>query len=121
VAHLEKEKKKYPGARIVLWASLECTNFSNAEFFDCNFLRCNFDNSTFVSVGIWNTVFNECTFANIDFESAYIENAILVNPKFINPVNLDNATRIIINVGTITKPVLLSHEESVKWIQEHTI
>jgi hypothetical protein len=72
-------------------------------------------------VGIWNTVFNECTFANIDFESAYIENAILVNPKFINPVNLDKATRIIINVGTITKPVLLSHEESVKWIQEHTI
>ncbi len=31
VAHLEKEKKKYPGARIVLWASLECTNFSNAK------------------------------------------------------------------------------------------
>lgn len=31
VAHLEKEKKKYPGALVVLWASLECTNFSNAK------------------------------------------------------------------------------------------
>ena len=31
VAHLQKEKKKYPGALVVLWASLECTNFSNAK------------------------------------------------------------------------------------------
>lgn len=31
VAHLEKEKQKHPKARVVLWASLECTNFSNAK------------------------------------------------------------------------------------------
>lgn len=31
VKHLEKMKKKYPDARIVLWASLECTNFSKAK------------------------------------------------------------------------------------------
>lgn len=31
VKHLEKMQKKYPNARTVLWASLECTNFSNAK------------------------------------------------------------------------------------------
>lgn len=28
---LEMAKKKYPNAKVVLWASLECTNFSNAK------------------------------------------------------------------------------------------
>ena len=31
VAHLQKERTKYPQARVVLWASLECTNFSKAK------------------------------------------------------------------------------------------
>ncbi len=31
VAHLEKMRAKYPGAYVVLWASLECTNFSKAK------------------------------------------------------------------------------------------
>jgi DNA (cytosine-5)-methyltransferase 1 len=31
VAHLKKMKAKYPDAYVVLWASLECTNFSKAK------------------------------------------------------------------------------------------
>ena len=31
VAHVERMKKIYPDALIVLWASLECTNFSKAK------------------------------------------------------------------------------------------
>ena len=31
VEHLRKMKQKYPEARVVLWASLECTNFSKAK------------------------------------------------------------------------------------------
>jgi DNA (cytosine-5)-methyltransferase 1 len=31
VAHTEKKRKEYPGALVVLWASLECTNFSKAK------------------------------------------------------------------------------------------
>lgn len=31
VKHLSKMKEKYPDAKTVLWASLECTNFSNAK------------------------------------------------------------------------------------------
>ena len=31
VLHLEKMKLQYPGAKVVLWASLECTNFSKAK------------------------------------------------------------------------------------------
>lgn len=31
IAHLEKCRKEYPDALIVLWASLECTNFSKAK------------------------------------------------------------------------------------------
>ena len=31
IKHLEKMQKKYPGAYKVLWASLECTNFSKAK------------------------------------------------------------------------------------------
>ena len=31
VAHVEKMRKKHPGAFVVLWASLECTNFSKAK------------------------------------------------------------------------------------------
>lgn len=31
VAHTEKMKKKYPNSLLVLWASLECTNFSRAK------------------------------------------------------------------------------------------
>ena len=31
VAHLKKVQKKYPDAYVVLWASLECTNFSKAK------------------------------------------------------------------------------------------
>ena len=31
VKHLEKMKKKFPDAKTVLWASLKCTNFSNAK------------------------------------------------------------------------------------------
>ena len=31
VAHLEKMRLKYPDAYVVLWASLECTNFSKAK------------------------------------------------------------------------------------------
>lgn len=31
VKHLEKVKNKYPDAYVVLWASLECTNFSKAK------------------------------------------------------------------------------------------
>lgn len=31
VAHIERMKKIYPDAQIVLWASLECTNFSKAK------------------------------------------------------------------------------------------
>lgn len=30
-AHLQKMKEKYPNAKVVLWASLECTNFSRAK------------------------------------------------------------------------------------------
>ena len=30
VVHLNRMKRKYPNALVVLWASLECTNFSNA-------------------------------------------------------------------------------------------
>lgn len=30
-AHTEKKRKDYPGALLVLWASLECTNFSKAK------------------------------------------------------------------------------------------
>lgn len=29
--HIAKSKEKYPGAKVALWASLECTNFSNAK------------------------------------------------------------------------------------------
>jgi len=31
VKHMQKMKHKYPKARVVLWASLECTNFSKAK------------------------------------------------------------------------------------------
>lgn len=31
VEHLQKMKKQYPNALVVLWASLECTNFSRAK------------------------------------------------------------------------------------------
>jgi DNA (cytosine-5)-methyltransferase 1 len=31
VAHLKKVRKKYPDAYVILWASLECTNFSKAK------------------------------------------------------------------------------------------
>lgn len=31
IAHLEKCRQKYPDALVVLWASLECTNFSKAK------------------------------------------------------------------------------------------
>lgn len=31
VKHIELAKKTYPGAKVVLWASLECTNFSRAK------------------------------------------------------------------------------------------
>lgn len=31
VKHLQKMKKKHPEAKVVLWASLECTNFSKAK------------------------------------------------------------------------------------------
>ena len=31
VAHLQKVQKRYPDAYVVLWASLECTNFSKAK------------------------------------------------------------------------------------------
>lgn len=31
VRHLQKMKKRYPMAKVVLWASLECTNFSKAK------------------------------------------------------------------------------------------
>jgi len=31
VAVTQKEREKYPGAKVVLWASLECTNFSKAK------------------------------------------------------------------------------------------
>ncbi len=31
VSHLEKKKRESPGALVVLWASLECTNFSRAK------------------------------------------------------------------------------------------
>ena len=31
VKHLQKMKRRYPHARVVLWASLECTNFSKAK------------------------------------------------------------------------------------------
>lgn len=31
IEHLEKCKAQYPGAMVVLWASLECTNFSKAK------------------------------------------------------------------------------------------
>ena len=95
-------------------------SFSNAEIFDCVFLRCAFDDSYFLSTGIWNTAFKECTFTNIDFESAYIENVVFINPTFIKPVNLNKATKITINIGTAENPILLCHEESVKWITEHS-
>ena len=31
VRHVENKKREYPGAFVVLWASLECTNFSRAK------------------------------------------------------------------------------------------
>lgn len=31
ISHLEKKKRESPGAFVVLWASLECTNFSRAK------------------------------------------------------------------------------------------
>lgn len=31
VAHIAKWQARYPQARVILWASLECTNFSNAK------------------------------------------------------------------------------------------
>ena len=31
VKHLNRQRKRYPNAYVVLWASLECTNFSKAK------------------------------------------------------------------------------------------
>ena len=31
IEHEDKERRKYPGSKVVLWASLECTNFSRAK------------------------------------------------------------------------------------------
>jgi DNA (cytosine-5)-methyltransferase 1 len=31
IAHINQLRKKYPNAKMILWASLECTNFSNAK------------------------------------------------------------------------------------------
>ncbi|MDR2009928.1 MAG: DNA cytosine methyltransferase [Bacteroidales bacterium] len=31
IKHILEERKKYPNAKVVLWASLECTNFSKAK------------------------------------------------------------------------------------------
>ena len=31
VKHIELARRAYPGAKVVLWASLECTNFSRAK------------------------------------------------------------------------------------------
>lgn len=31
IAHILQKRKEYPGAKVVLWASLECTNFSKAK------------------------------------------------------------------------------------------
>lgn len=31
IEHIERKKKEYPGCPVVLWASLECTNFSKAK------------------------------------------------------------------------------------------
>lgn len=31
IEHVRKMRKKYPNAKLVLWSSLECTNFSNAK------------------------------------------------------------------------------------------
>ena len=61
------------------------------------------------------------TFVNIDFESAYFEKIVLHNSKFINPINLDKATKIEINIGTVENPLLLTHEESLKWIIDNSI
>ena len=99
----------------------ENVSFSNAEMFDCTFNRCLFTKSTFVCVGIWNSVFNSCTFSDIDFDSAYLENIVVSDSKFINPINLDKATKIELNIGTAENPMILSHADSIKWIQEHSV
>ena len=31
IEHADKERRKYSGSKVVLWASLECTNFSKAK------------------------------------------------------------------------------------------
>lgn len=101
--------------------SFDGTTFSKAEIFDCIFLRCAFKKSSFISAGIWNSKFDGCTFENIDFESVYVENVIFSNSSFINPINLEKATKLTINVGTADQPILLSQEESVKWIIDHIV
>lgn len=71
--------------------------------------------------GIWNTLFDNCTFVNIDFENAYFEKIVFRNSKFINPINLDKATKIVINIGSVENPQLLTHEESLRWITDNSI
>ncbi|MGN0679809.1 MAG: pentapeptide repeat-containing protein [Oscillospiraceae bacterium] len=95
-------------------------NFSNSEFFDCIFTKCTFENSALISIGVWNSIFNECVFKNIDFDNAYLENATFSGVNFINPVNLDKATKITLNIGTSKSPKILSHENSINWIMEHS-
>lgn len=64
-------------------------------------------------------MFKNCVLTDVDFDNAYIENVIFADSQIINPLNLDKATKIIINVGSIEAPVLLSFEDSIKWIKEH--
>ncbi len=98
----------------------ENCNFINAEIFDCVLKNCELLEVTFASVGIWNTIFENCVFNEVDFENAYIENMNCLDSHFINPLNLEKATKIELNVGTKENPVMLNTKDSIEWIMKHS-
>lgn len=102
-------------------AILDCINLNKAELFDCCFNKCRFKDSSFICTGIWNSTFTDCVLTNIDFDGVYLENLLLINTQIINPINLENAAKITINIGAADSPNVLSHDDSIEWLKRHII
>lgn len=103
----------------------ECyfTNSSlrNGDFYDCKFSGAIFSEVSFAGATFWNPDLRNTTLEGIDFEQTDITDALVEGAKFKTIYNLEKAFNITLNIGSEKSPILLTHEQSVQWINEHQI
>lgn len=97
---------------------IDC-KFGRTDFYETNFKNSSFKNCSFVGISLMHCDLSNSILDNIDFDYSYFLEVKVNGTRFINPKNLEKATKLSLDVSSDETPHIIEGEEAIKWILEH--